>query len=166
MNKFEKVLGLFTEKVSYAGMVAVLLVVGLVISDIVKRSIGFGRIPGTPELVELVAALILSLGIGYLTFVKGHVAVGILVDRFAPRKQAFFDVLNYVISLAVTGLLTWGMFELGSFMQNSGWSSGVLEIPLSPFAYTVAGALVLTCVVLAKDLVKAVVIIVKGSEAK
>ena len=165
MNTFEKVLGFITGKMAYGGMVAILVCVGLVVSDIIKRSLGFGLITGTPELVALIAALILSLGIGYLTFVKGHVAVGILVDRFAPRKQVVFDVVTYAISLGITILVTWGMFELGLYCQRVGWNSGVLLIPLYPFIYVVAGSLALACVVLMKDLAKAVITIVKGGEA-
>ena len=164
MNTFEKVLRFITEKVAYGGMVAIVVCVGLVISNIVKRSLGFGLVPGTPELVALIAALILSLGIGYLTFVKGHVAVGILVDRFAPRKQAVFAVVAYAISLGVTIFLTWAMFEFGSYNQRAGWHSGVLRVPLYLFIYVVAGSLALTCVVLIKDLAKAVVTIVKAGE--
>ena len=164
MNTFEKVLRFITEKVAYGGMVAILVCVGLVVSNIVKRSLGFGLVTGTPELVELIAALILSLGIGYLTFVKGHVAVGILVDRFAPRKQAVFEVVTYAISLAVTIFLTWAMFKFGLYNQRAGWVTGVLNIPLYLFICVVAGSLALTCVVLIKDLAKAVVTIVKAGE--
>jgi len=164
VNTFEKVLRFITEKVAYGGMIAILVCVGLVISNIVKRSLGFGLVTGTPELVELIAALILSLGIGYLTFVKGHVAVGILVDRFAPRKQSAFEVVTYAISLGVTILIAWGMFKLGLYYQRVGYYTGVLNIPFYPFFYVVAASLVLTCVVLVKDLAKSVITVVKGSE--
>ena len=164
MNTLEKVVRFVTEKVAYGGMVAILVCVGLVISNIVKRSLGFGLVTGTPELVELLAALILSLGIGYLTFVKGHVAVGLIVDRFAPRKRAAFDVVTYAISLGFTILLAWGMFQLARYNQRAGLHTGVLEIPIYHFIYVVAGSLAVTCVVLAKDLAKAVVTVAKGSE--
>ena len=164
MNTFEKVLGFATEKMSYVAMAAILACVGLVVSDIVKRSLGFDMIPGVPELVPLISAIILSMGIGYLTFVKGHVAVGILVDRFAPRKQAVFEVVTYAISLAVTIFLTWAMFKFGLYNQHAGWHTGVLNIPLYLFICVVAGSLALTCVVLIKDLAKAVVTIVKAGE--
>jgi TRAP-type C4-dicarboxylate transport system permease small subunit len=108
--------------------------------------------------------LILSLGIGYLTFVKGHVAVGILVDRFAFRKQAVFDIVTYAISFAITVLLTWSMFEFARYTQRAGYITQVLKISFHPFIYIVAGSLALTCVVLAKDLAKSVITVVKGSE--
>ena len=165
MSKFEKALGFVTERVALGAMAAVVVCVGLVVAHVIKRGIGTGLITGTNEVVTLLAGLILSLGIPYLTFVKGHVAVGILVDRLAPRKQAAFDVVTYGISLAITMLIAWAMVGLGMKNQQSGWHSGVLAIPLFYFNYTIAASLALTCVVLAKDLAKAVVTVVKGSEA-
>ena len=165
MNKLEKVLGSVTEKVALGAMVAVVVCVGLVVAHVVRRALGLGLIPGTNETVTLLAALILSLGIPYLTFVKGHVAVGILVDRLALRKQAGFDVFTYAVSLGIAVALTWAMVALGIQNQKSGWHTGVLEVPLFYFDYVIAGSLGLTCVVLVKDLVKAVASVVRGSEA-
>ncbi|MFX1555541.1 MAG: TRAP transporter small permease subunit [Promethearchaeota archaeon] len=164
MKRFEKMMRSITDKAAYGGMVAVVACVGLVVADIVKRSIGFGLIPGVIEVVEFISALILSLGIGYLTFVKGHVAVGILVDRFRPRTQAVFDIINYTISFVITGLLTWAMFTFARYTQRAGYITSVLTIPFHPFVYIVAGSLALTCVVLAKDLAKSVITVIKGRE--
>lgn len=165
MNTFEKWVRLITEKVSYAAMVALLGCIGLVVAHVVRRAFGLGLFTATNELVTLLAGCILSLGIPYLTLVKGHVAVGILVDRLAPRKQAGFDVVVYAISVAITILATWAMVKLGLRIREWGWNSGVLEIPLFYFNYMIAGSLALTCVVLIKDLGKAIITIVKKGEA-
>jgi len=113
-------------------------------------------------MVELIAAVILSMGIGYLTFVRGHVAVGILVDTFRPRVQAGFDLFNSVVSLGFTLWLTEGVFEMAVRNYNYGWVTGVLEIPRHPFMFLIALSLALTCVVLVRDLIQAVMVIRKG----
>ena len=165
MKRFENVLRSITEKVAYAAMVALVGCTGLVVAHVVRRAFGLGLIPATNEVVTLLAGCILSLGIPYLTFVKGHVAVGILVDRLAPRKQAGFEVVVYAISVAISIFITWAMVELGLKNQEWGWHTGVLEVPLFYFYYIMAGSLALTCVVLIKDLAKAVITVVKGSSA-
>jgi len=165
VNKFEKLLGSVTGKVAYGAIVALVVCVGLVVANVVKRSLGLGLISGTNELVTLLAACILGLGIPYLTSVKGHVAVGILVDRLAPRKQAVFDVVTYAISIAIGILITWALVELGQYNQASGWHTGVLRVPFYYFVYMLAGSLALTCVVLIKDLARVVINVVKGSKA-
>jgi TRAP-type C4-dicarboxylate transport system permease small subunit len=165
VNKFEKLLGSVTGKVAYGAIVALVVCVGLVVANVVKRSLGLGLISGTNELVTLLAACILGLGIPYLTSVKGHVAVGILVDRLAPRKQAVFDVVTYAISIAIGILITRALVELGQYNQASGWHTGVLRVPFYYFVYMLAGSLALTCVVLIKDLARVVINVVKGSKA-
>ena len=165
MKRFEDVLRSITEKVAYAAMVALVGCVGLVIAHVIRRALGLGLITATNEVVTLLAGCILSLGIPYLTFVKGHVAVGILVDRLAPRKQAGFDVVVYAISVAITIFATWAMVELGLRNQEWGWHTGVLEVPLFYFNYMIAGSLALTCVVLVKDMAMAIITIVKKGKA-
>ena len=164
MKRFESVLRSITEKVAYVAMFALVGCTGLVVAHVVRRALGLGLFTGTNEVVILLAGCILSLGIPYLTFVKGHVAVGILVDRLAPRKQAGFDVVVYAISLAVTIFATWAMVALGLRNQEWGWHTGVLKVPLFYFNYMIAGSLALTCVVLVKDLAKAIINIVKKGE--
>lgn len=163
MKRFENALRSITEKVAYAAMAALVGCTGLVVAHVIRRALVLGLIPATNEVVTLLAGCILSLGIPYLTFVKGHVAVGILVDRLAPRKQAGFEVVVYAISVAISIFITWAMVELGLKNQEWGWHTGVLEVPLFYFYYIMAGSLVLTCVVLIKDLAKAVITVVKGS---
>jgi len=165
VKRFENVLRSITEKVAYAAMVALVGCTGLVVAHVIRRALGLGLITATNEVVILLAGCILSLGIPYLTFVKGHVAVGILVDRLAPRKQAGFAVAVHAISLAITIFATWAMVALGLRNQEWGWHSGVLEVPLFYFNYMIAGSLALTCVVLVQDLVKAIITIVKKGEA-
>jgi len=165
MNTFDKVLKFTTEKMSWGAIIAIVFCVGLVVSDIIKRSMGFSMIPGVPEVVELTASVILSMGIPYLTFVKGHVAVGILVDRFRPRNQAIFEIVTCVIALAFTIFLTWGLFDHAIYNHRIGWTTGYLKIPRHPFIYLAAMSMALTCVVLIRDLLKAVITLRKRGEA-
>jgi TRAP-type mannitol/chloroaromatic compound transport system permease small subunit len=165
LNTFEKVLQSVTEKMATVAMVAIVACMLLVTSDVVKRAIVIVPIPGTFEMVELIAALVLSMGIGYLTFVKGHVSVGIIVDRFSPRTQAIFDLIGGAISLGFTAWLTSAMFAFATLTRIGGGVTGHLLIPLYPFIYLVAVALALTCVVFIRDIVKAVIGIRKGGGA-
>ena len=85
MNAFEKVVQFITEKMAWVSMVAVVGCVALVMSDVIRYNLFHEPIPGTHELVELIASVILSTSIAYVTFLKGHVSVDLLVDRLRPR---------------------------------------------------------------------------------
>ena len=162
MNAFEKVLRFIAEKMAWVSMFAIVACVVLVVTDVIRYQAVGKPLPGTHEVVELIAAVILSMGIGYLTFVRGHVSVGILVDRFRPRVQAVFDLVSGVIALGFTIWLTDGMVEMAVRNFKYGWVTGVLEIPRYPFIYLIAVALALACVVLVRDLIRAVMVIRKG----
>ena len=162
MTAFEKVLRFITEKMAWVSMFAIVACVALVVTDVIRYQAVGEPVPGTHEVVELVAAVILSMGIGYLTFARGHVSVGILVDRFRPRVQAVFDLVNGVIALGFTIWLTEGMVEMAIRNFRYGWVTGVLEIPRHPFMYLIALSLALTCVVLVRDVIRAVIVIRKG----
>lgn len=162
MDAFEKVLRFVTEKMAWVSMFAILACVALVMTDVVRYGVTGEPIPGAHEMVELIASVILSMGIGYLTFVRGHVAVGILVDTFRPRVQAVYDLVGGVVSLGFTIWLTAGLYEMAMRNFSYGWVTGVLEIPRAPFMFLIALSLALTCVVLVRDVIRAVMVIRKG----
>ena len=162
MNTFEKVLGFVAEKMAWIAMFAIVACMALVVTDVITYQAVHEPLPGTHEVVELIAAIILSMGIGYLTFVRGHVAVGILVDRFRPRVQAVFDLITGLISLGFTIWLTQGVFEMAIRNSRYGWVTGVLAIPRAPFMFLIALSLALSCVVLLRDVIRAVMVIRKG----
>jgi TRAP-type C4-dicarboxylate transport system permease small subunit len=165
VKTFEKVLGFVTDKMAWVAQWAMVGCVAFVVIDVIKRSAVGIPVPGVVEVVELIAAVILSMGVSYLTFVRGHVAVDVLVMRFRPQRQHIFDLVNSVISLFLTILITYAMVKLGIVYQTSNWVTGSLWIPIYPFAYMVAAALSLTSVVLIRDIVKAVIMLRTGGAA-
>ncbi|MGQ9546915.1 MAG: TRAP transporter small permease [Dehalococcoidia bacterium] len=165
MNTFEKVLGFVTDKMAWVAQWAMVGCMAFVVTDIIKRSLGFGLIPGVPEVVELISAVILSMGISYLTFVRGHVAVDILTMRLRPRVQNVFELVTSVIALGITVLVAWGFFKFAMYNQSAGWVTGSLQIPRHPFCYLVAVSLALTCVVLIRDLLSAAIKVRTGGGA-
>ena len=164
MKTFEKLLQSTTEKMAIVAQVAIVACMGLVVVDVIKRAVVVGGVLGTSEVVQLIAAVILSMGIGYLTFVKGHVAVGLIVDRFRPRVRAVFDLVTSAIALGFTIWLTQAMLGYSIGKLRDGAVSGVLNIPIYPFCFVITVALTLTCMVLIRDLLKAVIMLRRGGE--
>ena len=162
MNAFDKVLRLITEKMAWVSIVAILACVALVVTDVIRYQAVAKPVPGAHEVVELIASVILSMGIGYLTFVRGHVSVGILVDRLRPRAQAVFDLVNSIIALAFMVWLTEGTFVMAMRNLRYGWVTGVLQIPRAPFMFLIGASLGLACLVLVRDAIRAVIVLRKG----
>jgi len=162
MDVFEKVVQFITEKMAWVSMVAIVACTALVMTDVIRYTLIHDPIPGTHELVELIASVIMSTSIAYVTFVKGHVSVDILVDRFRPRTQAFFDLVNSIIALTFMVWLTEGMFMMAMRNLSYGWVTGVLQIPRAPFMFLIGAALGLACLVLVRDAIRAVIVLRKG----
>jgi len=98
MNTFDtldKILGFITEKMAWVAMIAILVCAALVVSDVARYNLFHKPIPGSHELVELIAAVILSMSVAYVTHVKGHVAVGIRWTSFGPGHRLS---LNFLIA--------------------------------------------------------------------
>ena len=123
------------------GLCALGLMVLVVTGDVVGRYFGF-PVPGAFELNELLIVVLIGLGLAYTQAEKGNVAVGILVDRFSPRTQAFFDCLASVAGLIIAILLVWQTFLHGMMSLRAGEITCALQIPLFPFKFLIAfGAL-------------------------
>lgn len=162
MNAFDKVLGFITEKMAWVAMVAILVCTALVVSDVVRYNLFNKPIPGTHELVELIAAVIMSMSVAFVTHVKGHVAVGILVDVLRPRTQAIFELFNSIIALFFMIWLTVGVFEMALRNLSYGWVTGVLEIPRAPFMFLIGLAMGMSSLVNVRDAIRAVIVLRKG----
>jgi len=162
MNAFDKLLRIITEKMAWVAMFAIVVCMALVVTDVIRYQAIGEPVPGTHEVVELIASVILSMGIGYLTFVRGHVSVGLVVDMLRPRVQAVFDLVTGLIALGFTIWLTFGVVEMAIRNYGYNWVTGVLEVPRHPFMFLIALSLALACVVLVRDVIRAVMVIRKG----
>ena len=165
MKTFEKVLGHVTDKMSWVAQWTMVACVVFTMAEVIRRGLIGLPISGHWEVVCLMSAVILSMGIAYLTFVRGHVWVGILIDRLRPQRQAIFDLVNGAISLGFTILLTLAMAKFGILTQTSHWTTGILGISLHIFVFLMSAALALTCVVLVRDMAKAVIMLRTGGGA-
>ena len=99
---------------------------------------GFDRpIAGLSEIsVSMLVTLVFLMG-AYTAVVKGHISIGIIVDRFSARTQAIIDSVTYILCLvgAIVGLsqsIVRGIYTIG------GATSVVLAIPVFPFLFIVA----------------------------
>ena len=64
--------------------------VGLAIMMFLTLFVVIGRafdhpITGSVEVTELIMGLMIYLGVGYTTFLRGHIRVDILITNFSPR---------------------------------------------------------------------------------
>jgi TRAP-type C4-dicarboxylate transport system permease small subunit len=162
-NLFDRFVHALTLRTAQAAQLVLAFVMFIIVGNVISR-IWWKPIPGTVELVEMSGAVLLALAVAYTAIMKGHIMVGVLVDRFPPRMQAAADIVVNTIALVFSFLLARETYVFGARMMQRGYTTGHLLLPIAPSIYLVAFGFTMLTLVLFRDLLKAVVAVTKGSE--
>lgn len=135
----------------------------IIVINVIIR-IPWKPLPGTVELVEMSGAILLAAAIAYTALMKGHIAVGVLVDRLPVRVQAAVEILTSAVSLLFSSFLARETFLFAMRMSQRGYTTPNLLIPIAPAVLLVAFSFAMLALVLLLNLVKAAAVLFKGSE--
>ena len=126
-NVFDKIAGAF-----------IVLVMVLVVSNVIMRVVFNSPIKGTYELIGLLTAVAVSMGLAYCAFQKGHIAVDYLVEYLPKKAQLIVNILNNFIAICFFSTSTWYLAKYANSMMKKGLVTATAEIPIYPFIYLVA----------------------------
>ncbi len=163
MQKVEKFIQQMTLRLAQVGQLALVLVMLVIVANILLRA-WWVPLKGSYELVEILGAILLSLGVAHCAAHRGHVAVSFLVDRMVPWKRAVVDLVTNLIFAVIMLYVTWGMIGYAGKMYSRGYATTSLNIPLFPVYYLVGFGLALLFVVIIIQLLQAIVVIFRGGE--
>ena len=124
------------------GSAGLAIMMFLTLFDVIGRAFDY-PITGSVEVTELIMGLMIYLGVGYTTFLRGHIRVDILITNFSPRTQAILDSFTGIVALAITILISWHLFRLASGLLNNNDTTQIWEISLWPFGFVMATASIL-----------------------
>lgn len=129
------------------GVVVVLML--LLVADVVLRRFFNQPIRGSYELTQLIMAIVVFFTIAYCAAQKGHVAIEVLVARLPQRLQVVIEILMYLFSLGLWGLLSWGLSLQAINVWRMAETTNLLGLPSYPFVLVaVFGSALLTLVIL------------------
>lgn len=134
----------------------------LTFSDVAGRF--FARpIHGTHELTYLGLAIMIFISLGFTQEAKGHISVGVLIEKLPVRGQAIVDAISYVFMLIILTLMAWQTYEFAIRKLDS--VTGDLNLPVSTFMFiSVVGISIFALTVLL-DLLKSVQKVVEKDES-
>ena len=136
-----------------AGVGVLALLMLLTASDVTLRYVFNRPIIGSYDLTEYMMAIVVSFGLAYCAFFKGHVSVDLIVSHFPQRVQAVIDSITGLLGVILFSLITWQAFIYMQLLFDSGLESTVLHIPRFPFVGLVClGSAFLTIALLANFL--------------
>lgn len=109
---------------------------------------------GTAEAVGWLAAITAAFTVGYTQLNRGHVAIGLVMDRMPRKVQAVVDTVVWMASAILFGLATWQITLQAARLRELGNISETMHIPFYPVTYLVAFGLACFTFVLIADAVK------------
>ncbi len=125
-----------------AGSVGLAVMMLLTLFDVIGRAFNH-PISGSVEVTELIMGIMIYLGVGYTTFLRGHIRVDILIINFKPRTQAILDFVTGLVGLFITVLISWQLFIQAHSRLINNETTQIWEVSLWPWAFIMAFASIL-----------------------
>ena len=136
----------FLDRIAGLFLVAVM---SLVVGNILLRVLFGKSILGTYEFVGFITAAMIGLSLAYCAIQKGHIAIGLFMDKMPPKIQHISDILINGIALIFWMLSAWHLYQYAYKMSLSGVVSPTTQMPFYYFVYIVAfGVFALSLVML------------------
>jgi TRAP-type C4-dicarboxylate transport system permease small subunit len=154
MPRFTKLPSFLSERLNWFAAGTLALLIFLTCGDVILRYLRH-PIRGSFEISGFLLLLTISFAIAHTQILRGHIAIGIFVERFPQRAQAVFDVIAHLLGLGVFALFAWQCVNLGTTWLRVSQVSDTLGIPTYPFLYVIAFSCFVMCLVLLIDLANA-----------
>jgi TRAP-type C4-dicarboxylate transport system permease small subunit len=132
--------------IAAAGLVAAMIIVCI---NVIGRAFFHSPLKGTVDITGLLGAFIIAGAIPYTQIQKGHIRIGLLVERLPHRVRYITETLIHLIGFAFFAVTSWQTILFSRSTFEIGELSEVMKIPLGPVAaFVSAGCIALALVLL------------------
>jgi TRAP-type C4-dicarboxylate transport system permease small subunit len=157
MKTFSQMLEKITVRISDLGMVVLLAMMFLIIVDIIMRRVFSMPFSWSYEVISEFLVIVVFLTLSFCTSQKGHVSIDAITSRFRPKTRRSFNIIAFFWGIVAFGFVTWASINYGLREADSGYSTGILHIPIYPFISVLAFGCALTTLVLIIHLLNEIV---------
>ena len=143
-----------TTAFSIAGGIALLVLLGITVAEVVARHLVGVSLLGAEDLVTMSLTVLVAAAVVYAAQEGGHVSVD-LVGRFdvGPARRAA-DVSARLLGVAATAIAALALFAKGSCGLECGEVTGSLAIAHTPFYYALGTSMATYSLLLASRVVR------------
>ena len=153
---FRRTLDRIARAAQLVGGVALVVMMGLTVSDVVMRNLFATVVPGSLELNGLLMILVALSTLAVVELARGHIQVDLVLGKL-PAYARLSTIAGGLLLALVTMIITAvQVFRQTAYLWDGAIVSGVLKLPEWPFALAAAFFLVLFAVALLANLVSAV----------
>jgi TRAP-type C4-dicarboxylate transport system permease small subunit len=151
LHYIDRVIASISRVMSGIAATAVILMMLLITVDVLLRYFLNRPIKGAHELIEFMMILAVFLGVAYVQYRKVNISISLLLDRLPQKAQAIISSLTYILSLGIICVITWTAFTYFRRLWDRGQCTTVLNVPIAPLEFILAGSLLMLCIVLTLD---------------
>lgn len=154
MKTFELVLRRISAAAAFVGVAAILALMALTVVTVVFRAMSIA-FPGTYSLSELLLIPAVSCALAYAAMQGEHTRVTLFVDRIRSRRLrlGLEGTMTFLGSLFWVAI-AWATIKEAMRRMAQNELSPLINVPVAPFRWAMAAAIVLLCVVLLFQAVK------------
>jgi tripartite ATP-independent transporter DctM subunit len=105
----------------------------VIVADVLLRTLLHQTFQGTIEIVEALLVIVFFSGMAQVEMADGHIRVDVLTSLFSPFAQKVVDASARLLVFVVVVVLATRCLIEGRYLIDSGYNSGLLEIPIWPF---------------------------------
>jgi len=135
----------------YTGSGLLLIIMFMVTTDVVGRTLLNKPLWGVLEISEFLLAGAVLLGLGYTEFLGGNIMVELIYDRLSPKRQNIMRIFYSLVGIGLYGVIAWASGILTIELMKANLTSDVLKIPAWPFrAFVPVGAFLMVLVLFLK----------------
>lgn len=102
----------------------------LTVASIAGRACCAVPVPGDYELVQVLAAVAVSLCLPWCQLRRGHIAVDFFTARLPVRLQVRLDAFGQLLLAALAGLLAWRTAVGAADLRTAGETTMILGFPV------------------------------------
>lgn len=146
IKRYNNLINLINGRLKDLAAIVLVFIVLLVVTNIILRPFG-KAIMGAYDLVIVLTPVAISLSIAYCAVKDGHVAVGMLVERFPKRVQKIIDFITGSIVIVTLLIATWYVVQHADKMRQNQEVTTTILIPYAPFILLIALGIGMTALV-------------------
>jgi C4-dicarboxylate transporter, DctM subunit len=136
---FEKVIQRISQVTAIISAVIIMVMMFLTVVDVFLRYLFRKPLIWNYDLQSVLIVCVIFLGIAYVQYQRRHIQIDIITSRLSKINQLWFQVVNNIILLCFTALVTWQMSlqTQEAFILND-YLEGIVRIPIWPAKGSIA----------------------------
>ena len=139
----------------WIGVAGVIVMVVVICADVLGAKLFLLPVPGSTEIVELAQVATIAFAIAATQRRKGHISVEMFYFKMPPRAQNLIRAVTSCLGLILFLILAYQGIQLGNGFRAASEVTATVQIPLYPFAYGFALAMVPVALMLLIDFIDA-----------